>query len=160
MALLSLESLLSTLSDLKKEGKKIVFTNGCFDLLHAGHTTYLKEAKTLGDILVIGLNSDHSVKQLKGPTRPLVEQQHRATVLLALSSVDFVVLFDEETPLSLIRAIQPDIHVKGGDYAIESLPETPCIKEYGGEIQILPFVPGLSTSSIIQKIKEDLHDSD
>ena len=139
---------------LKKQNpeKKLVFTNGCFDLLHAGHIQYLLEAKALGDILVIGLNSDHSVKQIKDKNRPLVSEENRAFCLKALKPVDFVCLFDETTPLSLIKEIKPDIYVKGGDYSIEQLIEKKPVEKYGGQIKILSLRENCSTTTIIQKI--------
>ncbi len=133
--------------------KKIVFTNGCFDILHSGHVTYLEQAKSLGDILVVGLNSDTSVKKLKGESRPINSESDRAIVIAALASVDFVCIFPEYTPIALIQKLQPNIHVKGGDYKAEDLPEYPIIKAYGGDVSILSFVPGKSSSSIIKKIQ-------
>lgn len=136
----------------KTEEKTVVFTNGCFDLLHAGHVTYLSQAKQLGDKLIIGLNTDDSVKTNKGPKRPLVSEEHRAFILSAMELVDGVVFFNEKTPELLISEIKPDIHVKGGDYKAEDLPEYKIVKKYGGDVKILPFVDGLSTSRIIAKI--------
>lgn len=139
----------------KKElGKKIVFTNGCFDILHAGHIQYLTQAKSHGDILVIGLNSDASVAKLKGSDRPVNNQNARANVLAALAVVDYVIIFDEDTPIRLIQKIKPAIHIKGGDYKAEDLPEFPIIKQYGGEVIIKPFLTGFSTTSIINKVKQ------
>lgn len=135
------------------ENKTIVFTNGCFDLLHVGHVTYLKDAKKLGDILVVGLNSDESVKRLKGESRPINSQMDRALLLSALNSVDVIVIFDEDTPEKLIGEIKPDIHVKGGDYKEEDLPEAKIVKSYGGKVKIIPFLDDYSTSNIIDKIK-------
>jgi rfaE bifunctional protein nucleotidyltransferase chain/domain len=134
-------------------GQNIVFTNGCFDLIHPGHVAYLTQAKALGDCLIVGLNSDASVRALKGEARPVVSQSDRALVLAGLFAVDYVVIFEELTPIDLIQAIRPNIHVKGGDYNIESLPETPIIRTFGGEVRILPFVKGNSTSTLIQKIQ-------
>ena len=130
----------------------VVFTNGCFDILHAGHVTYLEEAKSLGHKLILGLNSDNSVQQLKGPKRPIIKEAHRAQLLAALECIDMVVIFNEETPVELLQHLKPDIHVKGGDYKVESLPEYPTITAYGGKIQILSFVDGCSTSQIIASI--------
>ena len=135
------------------ENKTVVFTNGCFDLLHVGHVTYLKDAKKLGDILVVGLNSDESVKRLKGESRPINSQMDRALLLSALNSVDVIVIFDEDTPEKLIGEIKPDIHVKGGDYKEEDLPEAKIVKGYGGKVKIIPFLDDYSTSNIIDKIK-------
>lgn len=140
--------------ELESEGKKVVFTNGCFDILHAGHVRYLQAARNLGDVLIVGLNSDESVRTLKGPARPINCQEDRAEVLSALSAVDYVVIFEECTAEKLIRQIQPQIYVKGGDYNIENLPEAVFVKEYGGEIILVPEVVGKSSSNIIKKIEE------
>lgn len=135
-----------------RENKKIVFTNGCFDLLHVGHVRYLQEAKNLGDFLVLGLNSDSSVRKLKGPERPVQTQDDRAEILAALNCVDFVVIFDEETPLKLIENVKPDILVKGGDWAVDKIVGSKFVLSGGGEVKSLPFHQGRSTSSIIQKV--------
>ena len=132
---------------LKSEGKKIVFTNGCFDLLHIGHIRYLKEAKKLGDILIVGLNSDASVRRLK-PERPINEESQRAEVLSSLEMVDFVTLFSEDTPYELIKSIRPDVLVKGGDWKKEDIVGSDIV----AETHSLPYVPGVSTSAIIDKI--------
>ena len=137
-----------------KDGKKIVFTNGCFDILHAGHVRYLTEAKKFGDILIVGLNSDASVKKLKGNSRPINSEQDRAEVLLGLKAVDEVVIFSEQTAENLISKIQPDIYVKGGDYNLENLPEAKIVQSYGGEVKFINLVEGRSTSNIIKKISE------
>lgn len=137
---------------LQQQGKKVVFTNGCFDLLHAGHIQYLTEAKACGDVLILGLNSDSSVQKLKGHSRPLNNQEDRAIVVSGLSTVDWVVIFEEDTPISLLGAIKPNIHVKGGDYQVEKLPEYPVVKSYGGEVKILSFRTGHSTTSLVNKI--------
>ena len=138
---------------LKEKNKRIVFTNGCFDILHAGHAHYLSKAKSLGDALVIGLNSDSSVKRLKGKSRPIVPQKNRAIVLAALESVDLVVIFSELTPLKLIKAIRPDILVKGGDWKKESIVGGRFVESYGGKVKSLPYVKGLSTQELIDKIR-------
>ena len=138
----------------KKNGKKVVFTNGCFDILHAGHVTYLTEAKRQGDILIVGVNSDSSVKRLKGETRPINSEYDRAFVLDALKSVDYTVIFEEDTPEELIACLKPSIQVKGGDYKKEDLPETKIVESYGGEVIILNFVEGKSTTNIIEKINK------
>ena len=132
--------------------KRIVFTNGCFDILHSGHVTYLQQAKALGDILIIGVNSDQSVKQLKGSSRPINPLSDRLSVLSALESVDYVIPFTESTPIELIKIVRPDIYVKGGDYTPQTLPEAPVVKELGGIVKILPFVSDRSTTSIINRI--------
>ena len=144
----------SQLSTYKNNNETIVFTNGCFDILHAGHITYLQEAKDLGSKLIIGLNSDSSVKKIKGDNRPIVPGNQRQQVLESLKMVDLVIPFDEETPIELLKTVQPNIHVKGGDYKVEELPEYETITSYGGEIKILSFVPDCSTSSIIDRIVE------
>ncbi len=131
---------------------RIVFTNGCFDLLHPGHLAYLFEAKSLGDRLVIGLNSDASIRRLKGPHRPVMPQHDRALMLSGLAMVDMVVIFDEDTPNQLIADLRPNIHVKGGDYVASQLPEYPIVTSYGGEVKILSFVEGYSTSQLIGRI--------
>ena len=133
----------------KSFNKKIVFTNGCFDILHRGHVTYLKHAKTLGDILVLGLNSDDSVRRLKGSDRPVNNEQDRAVVLEALECIDYIVIFEEDTPLNLIKNVMPDILVKGGDYKAEDV----VGKEYAGRVEIIDFVEGYSTTSTINKLK-------
>lgn len=149
-----LNELLNIVSGLKKQNKTIVTTNGCFDIIHAGHVRYLKQARALGDVLIVCLNSDSSVQRLKGPTRPLNDQDDRAEVLSALYSVDYVVIFDEDTPVNTLAEIKSNIHVKGGDYSEETLPETKVIREGGGKIQFIPFVEGRSTTNIINKIAE------
>ncbi len=136
-----------------EEGKKLTFTNGCFDILHIGHIRYLKEAASLGDALLVGLNSDASVKRLKGPGRPVNSEEERAEMLLALRSVDYVVIFDEETPLDLIRAVKPFYLVKGGDWPPESIVGSRDVLARGGKVMSLPFVPGKSTTSLIEKMR-------
>jgi len=146
--ILSWHELKTVVDDLKAEGKKIVFTNGCFDIIHIGHVRYLKEAKALGDVLVIGLNSDKSVSSIKS-NRPINPQNHRAEVLSSLEMVDYVVLFDEETPYDLIKSIRPDILVKGGDWKKEEIVGS----DIAGETRSLPYVEGTSTTGIIERIK-------
>ena len=138
---------------LRRQGSRIVFTNGCFDILHRGHITYLNRAKALGDVLIVGVNSDASVARLKGPSRPINTLEDRVEVLAALSSVDHVVAFDEDTPEQLIETIKPDVFAKGGDYTIEMLPEASVVEANGGAVQILPFVEDRSTSGIIDRIR-------
>ena len=151
--LLTLSDAVAQVTQLKNQGKKVVFTNGCFDILHAGHVLYLEEAKALGDFLIVGLNSDNSVKTLKGANRPINSQLNRAIVLSALESVSAIVIFEDTTPIPTLEEIQPQIHVKGGDYKTpESLPEYQTVTKHGGIIKILPFYEGLSTTAIIQKI--------
>lgn len=136
----------------KSEGKRIVFTNGCFDVLHFGHISYLAEAKELGDKLVIGLNSDASVKRLKGETRPINGQMERATLLAALSFVDAVVVFDEDTPEKLIKEVRPDCLVKGGDYTFETIVGAEFVSSYGGNVITIPLVENFSSSLIIKRL--------
>ncbi len=136
-----------------REHKKIVFTNGCFDLLHVGHVRYLQEAKAQGDVLVLGLNSDRSVKELKGPTRPIQKQEDRAEILAALESVDFVCVFDESTPIKLIEAITPDVLVKGGDWKAEQIVGSEHVLKNGGEVKSLIFIDGKSTTKIVEKMQ-------
>lgn len=151
--ILNQEILSQVISELKSQGKKIVFTNGCFDILHAGHVTYLSKAAKLGDILVIGLNSDNSVKRLKGESRPLNNENDRALVLSSLEFVDFVVMFSDDTPKSLIEAITPDVLVKGGDYLPENVVGAEHVINCGGKVEIIPLLEGRSTTSIINKMK-------
>ena len=136
----------------RENGKQIVFTNGCFDILHRGHIDYLKKAKQLGDVLVIGLNSDVSVKRLKGIQRPYQNEFDRAEVLNALRFVNLVVIFEEDTPLELICELKPDILVKGGDYEIHSIVGATEIQSWGGKVEIIPFLEGYGTSKLIDKI--------
>ncbi len=135
----------------------IVSTNGCFDILHVGHLRYLQAAKKLGDILVIAINSDRSVQNLKGPERPIVPEDERAELLAGLACVDYVVLFDEPTPADLLETIRPNIHVKGGQYTRESLPETPVLEAVGAKIEFIPMIEGRSTTNIVDKIKQTVH---
>ncbi|SFV34798.1 D-glycero-beta-D-manno-heptose 1-phosphate adenylyltransferase [Thermoflavifilum thermophilum] len=134
-------------------GKKIVFTNGCFDLLHRGHIRLLSQAADLGDVLIVGINSDDSVKKLKGPERPLVAEQDRALLLAALCFVDAVTIFDEETPYELIRMVQPDVLVKGEDYAIDEIVGADIVQAYGGEVKTIPLETGYSTTALLQQIR-------
>ncbi|NLP42892.1 MAG: D-glycero-beta-D-manno-heptose 1-phosphate adenylyltransferase [Veillonellaceae bacterium] len=153
MKIIAHEELNSVVSKLKAAGKSIVFTNGCFDILHVGHVRYLAAARDLGDCLIVGLNSDESVRNLKGPTRPINNEEDRAEVLTALACVDYVILFGERTAENLIAEIKPEIYVKGGDYKIEDLPEAGIVAKYGGRIELIPEVPGRSSSNVIKKIK-------
>ena len=137
----------------RSENKKIVFTNGCFDLLHIGHVTYLEEAKKLADILIVGVNSDASVSKLKGPSRPLQNENDRSRILAALKAVDHTVIFSEDTPLELIKAVKPDVLVKGGDWKIEQIVGSDFVMSYGGSVQSLNFVAGKSTTALIEKSK-------
>ena len=148
-----LEELCSELSSEINKNKKIVFTNGCFDILHVGHVRYLTEAKAQGDLLVVGVNTDASVKELKGPSRPIQNELDRAEILLGLESVDYVCLFGDETPIKLIEMIEPDVLVKGGDWAVEQIVGHEVVLESGGEVKSLQFVEGRSTTQIIEKSK-------
>ena len=138
--------------DLKSKNIKTVFTNGCFDILHVGHVRYLKESAKCGDILIVGLNSDASVKRLKGSSRPINPENDRAEVLAALGFVDYVVIFKEDTPENLLKLIQPDIYTKGADYTIETLPEAKAVLSYGGKVEFINLVEGKSTTNIIKNI--------
>lgn len=146
------EDLHEIIEDLKKKGKRIVFTNGCFDLLHLGHIRYLEKAKSLGDILVVGVNSDESVRGLKGPERPILPEKERAEILSGFGCVDYITIFDELTPLELISSIQPHILVKGGDWTKETTVGREVVERSGGEVVILPFEEGSSTSNLIETI--------
>jgi len=151
-----LPKLKSLVASWKNEGKKVVFTNGVFDLLHIGHITYLAKASELGDKLVIGLNSDSSVKRIKGDDRPVNDQNSRAALLAALFFVDAIVLFEEDTPLNLISSLLPDILVKGADYAVENIVGAKEVMANGGEVKTINFVEGFSSTSIIQKIRKQI----
>jgi D-glycero-beta-D-manno-heptose 1-phosphate adenylyltransferase len=147
-----MQTLLPDLAKARSQGKKIVFTNGCFDLLHIGHVRYLAEARKLGDLLVVGVNSDASVKRLKGPQRPLQNENDRSEILASLKSVDHSVIFTEDTPENLIKAIKPDILVKGGDWSIDKIVGGTFVQSYGGQVCSLSFVEGKSTTRIIEKM--------
>jgi rfaE bifunctional protein nucleotidyltransferase chain/domain len=137
---------------LRHEGKKIVFTNGCFDILHRGHVEYLTKAKALGDALFVGMNTDASVKRLKGPNRPIVCEDDRAFVLAAFGVVDYVCLFEEDTPLELIKAVLPDVLVKGSDWTIDTIVGKDVVEAAGGTVQTIDYIPNRSTTDIIKKI--------
>lgn len=146
------KEILKAIADEKSRGKKIVFTNGCFDILHIGHLRYLFDAKALGDILVVGVNSDASVSRLKGPERPIVEQNHRMEMLLGLKPVDYVCVFEEDTPLNLILEVDPAVLTKGGDWAKADIVGSVEVEAKGGEVYSLPFFDGNSTTGIVEKI--------
>ncbi|MDB4903294.1 MAG: rfaE2 [Mucilaginibacter sp.] len=146
----------TTVTDWQKEGKKVVFTNGVFDLLHIGHITYLAKAAELGDKLIIGLNSDTSVKRIKGENRPINDQNNRAALLASLFFVDAVVVFEEDTPLNLITELMPDILVKGADYAVENIVGAKEVIANGGEVKTIDFVEGYSSTRIIEKIRNQI----
>ncbi|MBI4619780.1 MAG: D-glycero-beta-D-manno-heptose 1-phosphate adenylyltransferase [Desulfobacterales bacterium] len=137
---------------LKKEGKRVVFTNGCFDLIHVGHTRYLEEAKKLGDILIVAVNSDQSVRTIKGNKRPIIPEEERAEVLSALQCVDFVVIFHEPDPLNIISLLKPDVLVKGGDWGEDAIIGREVVESIGGKVVRIPEIKGASSSSIINKI--------
>jgi len=148
-----LKELKQIVETLKKQGKKVVFTNGCFDLLHIGHIKCLQEAKSLGDILIVAINSDESIRKIKGKGRPITPAKERAEILAALECVDYVTIFSEILPNKLIEILKPDIHVKGGDYSIDELPEAKIVKSYGGRVVIVNKVENHSTTKIIERIK-------
>lgn len=140
------------LTELRKQNKTIVTTNGCFDILHVGHVRYLQKTKTYADVMIVCLNSDSSVKQIKGPDRPINNENDRAEILCALECVDYVIMFDESSPENLLCEIKPDVHTKGADYTIETLPEAKSIIANGGRIEFISFVEGKSTTKVIEKI--------
>jgi D-beta-D-heptose 7-phosphate kinase/D-beta-D-heptose 1-phosphate adenosyltransferase len=148
-----LHELITRLHEARRRGQRIVFTNGCFDILHRGHVTYLSRAKELGDVLVVGVNSDEGIRRLKGPARPINTLDDRLEVLAALSCVDHLIAFDEPTPHKLVRAIRPDVFVKGGDYSRERLPEAGLVEELGGTVEILPLLVERSTTALIERIR-------
>ena len=142
------------LKKLREDNKTIVTTNGCFDILHVGHVRYLQKTKTFADVMIVCLNSDISVKKIKGPDRPINNENDRAEILCALSCVDYVVMFDESSPENLLCEIKPDVHTKGADYTIETLPEAKSIIANGGRVEFITFVEGKSTTNVIKKIGE------
>jgi D-beta-D-heptose 7-phosphate kinase/D-beta-D-heptose 1-phosphate adenosyltransferase len=153
--ILDWQSARRTVQQVQARGRKVVFTNGCFDLLHVGHVRYLQSARALGDFLVLGLNDDASVRRLdKGPGRPMTPQTERAEILAALACIDAVVIFSQDTPLELILNLRPDVLVKGGDYTPDSIVGRPEVLSWGGEVHVIPFVPGHSTSSLIARIRD------
>ena len=154
-AVLMLSKLLIKRSNYKKDEKIVVFTNGCFDILHAGHVRYLNAAKALGDVLIVGLNSDESVRRLKGKGRPVNPAADRAEVLAALRAVDHVIVFGEATAEELVRQLKPDIYVKGGDYSLETLPEAKIVHSYGGKTVLIPMVEGRSTTNVIRRLQNE-----
>ncbi len=148
----SLDDLLKKVADHRKNGEKIVFTNGCFDILHVGHVRYLAAARNEGDILVVGLNSDRSTRKIKGEQRPIVQQDQRAEILASLCCVDYITIFNEQNPLALIRSIKPDILVKGDDWPEKEIIGGDIVKADGGEVVRVPVVPNISTTSILKRI--------
>jgi D-beta-D-heptose 7-phosphate kinase/D-beta-D-heptose 1-phosphate adenosyltransferase len=149
----SRDQIKATAARAKTQGKKIVFTNGCFDLLHVGHLHVLREAKKLGDVLMVGLNSDRSVGQIKGPDRPIVSEDERAELIAALEMVDYVTLFDEPDPIPLLREIKPDVLVKGGDWGESGVVGRELVEGWGGKVAVVPFLEGHSTTNIIEKVE-------
>lgn len=152
--IVSIDEIIQIREKLKREGKKVVFTNGCFDILHRGHVEYLAKAKELGDVLIVGLNSDSSVKQIKGEKRPIVPQEDRAFILSNLLSVDYVVIFDEPTPYNLISKILPDVLAKGSDWSIEEVVGRDIVESNGGRVVLIELTPNRSTTNIIKIIVE------
>ena len=149
----SLDALKKIVASAKTAGKTIVFTNGCFDLLHRGHVHVLREAKACGDILIVGVNSDRSVKTIKGPNRPVLPEQDRLELMAALEMVDYVVLFDESDPYNLIAALQPHVLAKGGDWSQQNIIGSDIVENEGGRVAIIPYLKGLSTTELIEKIR-------
>jgi len=152
--IIAAQDLKQRLGNWKQEGKKIVFTNGCFDLVHLGHIQYLQEAKKQGDILIVGLNSDSSVNKIKGKGRPILDQNSRSEILAAFEFVDVVTLFDQDTPLELIEQLVPDVLIKGSDYLAENIVGSEIVLNSGGEVVTIDLVEGYSTSNIIKKVKK------
>ncbi|MDD5339646.1 MAG: D-glycero-beta-D-manno-heptose 1-phosphate adenylyltransferase [Candidatus ainarchaeum sp.] len=154
--LITVEKLASIRQKLRDQDKKVkfVFTNGVFDLMHVGHVRFLNKAKSHGDVLIVGINSDESVRKIKGPLRPIVAQKYRAEMLCALPCVDYVVIFEESTPEKTIEALQPDVHVKGGDWKADRMPETGLVRSYGGKVVIEDSGSEITTTSLIKKIIE------
>ena len=148
------DELIPILDTLRKKGKKVVFTNGCFDILHVGHVRYLKEAKGYGDILIVAVNSDSSVKTIKGDKRPIVSQSERAEVVAALEMVDYVTMFDEDTPYNVIKKLQPDVLIKGGDWTIDRIVGRDIVEARGGKVIAIPFIEGASTTGIVERVLE------
>ncbi len=151
--LIDAESISETLSSIRDMGLTIVFTNGCFDILHPGHVDYLQQAKDMGDLLVVGINDDGSISRLKGADRPIHELDDRVTMLAALQCVDYVVPFSDDTPLSLIQSVRPDILVKGDDYTVSEIAGSEDVLSYGGKVELVPLLKGYSTTDIIDRIK-------
>jgi rfaE bifunctional protein nucleotidyltransferase chain/domain len=153
-AVIKREELQNKLAELRRDGKSIVTTNGCFDILHVGHVRYLQKTKSFADVLIVLLNSDKSVRSIKGPTRPINNENDRAEILCALSCVDYVVLFDEDSPRNLLDEMKPDVYTKGADYTMETLPEADIMRKNGTRVEFISFVEGKSTTNIINKINK------
>jgi D-beta-D-heptose 7-phosphate kinase/D-beta-D-heptose 1-phosphate adenosyltransferase len=152
--IVTLEEVIEVREDCRGRGQRIVLTNGCFDLLHLGHMAYLQQASQLGEVLVVAINSDASVRALKGPGRPVVKQSDRAAMLAALECVDYVLIFDNSTPVSLIQRIRPDVLVKGGDYGLDEVVGHDVVESYGGEVRVTAEIAGTSTTDVIARIRE------
>lgn len=146
------------MNDLKKQGKKIVFTNGCFDIIHKGHITLLNKAREAGDVLIVGVNNDNSIRKLKGPDRPINNLDDRITVLAGFQSVDYLIAFEEESPVQLIKQVHPHVFVKGGNYTETSIPEASVLKKLGCTVKIVPYIEEHSTTNIINKIRDINHE--
>lgn len=149
------DDIVKLVKELHAQGKTIVTTNGCFDILHVGHVRYLQKTKSFADVLIVLLNSDKSVKSIKGPTRPINCENDRAEILCALLVVDYVVLFDEDSPRNLLDEIKPDVYTKGADYTMETLPEADIMRKNGTKVEFISFVEGKSTTNVIKKMKEN-----
>ncbi|MBI4145224.1 D-glycero-beta-D-manno-heptose 1-phosphate adenylyltransferase [Candidatus Woesearchaeota archaeon] len=152
-SIVTFEDLERIVPELRRQDKKIVTTNGAFDLLHVGHVRALQATKNLGDVLIVGVNSDSSVKKYKSDKRPVVGEHERAELVASLGCVDYVTIFSEPDPRAFLTVVRPDIHAKSGDYTAEKMIETPVVREYGGEVRIIPFQPGFSTTALIERIK-------
>jgi D-beta-D-heptose 7-phosphate kinase/D-beta-D-heptose 1-phosphate adenosyltransferase len=148
----SLKELVEAVREHRRRGRRIALTNGCFDLLHVGHVTYLQAARRRGDVLIVAINSDRSVRAIKGPQRPVIAQHDRAAMLAALACVDYVLVFDEPTPHALLAALQPDVLVKGGDYALDQVVGREVVESYGGEVCVTGHLPGVSTTRILERL--------
>jgi D-beta-D-heptose 7-phosphate kinase / D-beta-D-heptose 1-phosphate adenosyltransferase len=158
-AVIGFDELVAAIRRDRRDGRRIVFTNGCFDVLHRGHTAYLRQARRLGDRLVVAVNGDASVRRLKGPSRPVNGEDDRAAVLAALECVDYVTVFDGDTPIPLLQAVRPDVYVKGGDYSPEMLEETPVVRAYGGEVRTVDYVPDHSTTALLERVRATNEDA-
>ncbi len=154
------EQLAEIVNDLKKQGKKIVFTNGCFDIIHKGHIALLNKAREAGDVLIVGVNNDNSIRKLKGPERPINNLEDRLTVLAGLQSVDYLIAFEEESPVQLIKQVHPHVFVKGGNYTETSIPEAPLLKKLGCVVKIIPYIEEHSTTQIINKIRDTSYEAE
>lgn len=155
MKVVKRENIENLVKDLRNQNKTIVMTNGCFDILHVGHVRYLQKTKSFADVLILALNTDKSIRTIKGEGRPINNENDRAEVLSALECVDYIVPFDENSPAELLKTVKPDVYTKGADYTLETLPETKVVQSFGGRIEFIDFVEGKSTTNLIQKIKTE-----